>query len=75
MQNSSLYISFSKTIDLLTVLEPLFRQPLLDTLTGQSGNPSFCKISPVYNAENLNLDAEFIPLHFIHKNHRPPDSP
>jgi hypothetical protein len=75
MQNSSLYISFTKTIDLLTVLEPLFRQPLLDTLKGQSGNPSFCKILLVYNAEKWNLDAEFILLHFIHTNHRPHDSP
>jgi hypothetical protein len=29
----------------------------------------------VYNAENLNIDAENIPLHFILINHRPPDRP
>jgi hypothetical protein len=29
----------------------------------------------VYNAENWNIDAENIPLHFILMNHWPPDSP
>jgi hypothetical protein len=75
MHNVSLYISFTQTMDLLTVLEPHLRQPLLNTFTRQPHNPSFCKILLVYNAENWNLDAEFIPLHFILKNHRPPDSP
>ena len=33
MQNVSLYISFSYTVGLLTVLGPIFRQHFLDTVT------------------------------------------
>ncbi len=57
------------------VLGPLFMQRLLNTAPRHLLNASLRMILLVYNAENWNIDEEYIPLNFIHIYHWPLGSP